>query len=220
MRVSAAVCAVAAILALGGCDHGKETPQKLQELQNGEGHPAVQQNAGAQQVPAVKPEPESTAVHSTLINREGKEIGMVSIQPIEHGVRVSVHAEDLTPGSHAVHFHEHGKCDPPDFQSAGGHYNPTGAKHGMPDMDEDFNDKDHHAGDLLNQNVDKNGVMDAVMVDDTVTLNGTNALLDQDGSALIIHAKPDDYQSQPSGNAGERVACAVIGAAQTAGSTE
>ncbi len=224
MRVVAIISTLATVLALGGCDRGSETPQQIEGNSGTAGHAATQpsQTNAAQGAPSGQSvtQGEPTSVHSVVIGTDGKEKGTVAIEPIEHGVRISLHVEDLQPGSHAVHFHEHGKCEPPDFQSAGGHYNPAGAKHGMTDMDENFSDQDHHAGDMLNQKADDKGVMDALIVNDSVTLNGTNALLDQDGSALIIHAGPDDYQSQPAGDAGPRVACAVIGAEQTAGSTQ
>jgi Cu-Zn family superoxide dismutase len=110
-----------------------------------------------------------------------------------------------------VHIHAVGRCDPPDFASAGGHYDPADAEHGMPDADTDMNDPDHHAGDMLNQTVNDNGMLDALLFNQSVTVAaGPNALLDQDGSALVIHARGDDYESQPAGAAGDRVACAPI----------
>ena len=126
-------------------------------------------------------------------------------------MRLDLHVEGLEPGTHAVHIHAIGRCDPPDFASAGGHYDPADAEHGMPDADTDMNDPDHHAGDMLNQTVNDNGMLDALLFNQRVTVAaGPNALLDQDGSALVIHARGDDYESQPAGAAGDRVACAPI----------
>ncbi len=151
-------------------------------------------------------------VQTTIIGRDGRIIGSLSIEPSEQsGVIATVHVEGLEPGTHAVHFHERGRCDPPDFESAGGHFNPAGAPHGMPDADSDMNDPDHHAGDMLNQTADDLGTMDQIVINRSVNLDsGPNRLLDEDGSAFIIHAGADDYESQPAGNSGARVACAVI----------
>lgn len=149
-------------------------------------------------------------LNATVIGSDGSEIGSLIVHPLRQGVRLDLHVEGLEPGEHAVHIHETGICTPPDFTSAGGHYDPAGARHGMPDADEDMSDPDHHAGDMLNQTVDDNGMLDAQVVNQSVTIADENPLLDHDGSALVIHAGPDDYESQPAGAAGPRVACAAI----------
>jgi Cu-Zn family superoxide dismutase len=112
-----------------------------------------------------------------------------------------VTASGLPHGLHGIHVHTIGRCEGPDFASAGGHWNPAGKKHGM------NNPAGPHAGDLPNVEVAANGVLGA-----TVTLPGATmaGLLDADGSALLIHAQPDDYVTDPSGNSGARIACAVI----------
>ena len=116
------------------------------------------------------------------------------------GVKGQVDIKGLTPGTHAMHFHEFGACEAPDFKSAGGHYNPAAVAHG------------HHAGDMMNINVAENGIGTFKVINDKVNLKGGTlpAFMDSDGTALIIHAGADDYVSQPSGAAGPRVACAVI----------
>lgn len=150
-------------------------------------------------------------VETSLVNGQGDTIGTVSVEPLTSGVRLEIHAEGLAPGAHAVHLHTRGVCEGPDFKSAGGHFNPADASHGMPDGDEALRDQDHHAGDMINQKVDDQGVLDTVIVNPSVNLaNGRNRLLDSDGTALVVHSASDDYRSQPSGDAGSRVACAVI----------
>jgi len=136
-----------------------------------------------------------------IMNSEGGEIGKINITPKESGgVELEVSVKGLTPGSHAMHFHEFGRCDGPDFKSAGGHYNPTGVAHGA------------HAGDMMNVDVSSDGTGKFKVTNGKVNLKTGSlpALMDADGTALIIHAGEDDYTSQPSGAAGPRVACAVI----------
>ncbi len=111
----------------------------------------------------------------------------------------------LAPGEHGVHVHEVGECSAPDFESAGGHYNPTGAQHGL------LNPEGPHAGDLPNLMVSQNGTVDYVVTTALVTASdGERTLFDGDGSALMIHAGADDYVTDSSGDSGSRVACGVI----------
>ena len=110
----------------------------------------------------------------------------------------------LAPGEHGVHIHEVGECSAPDFESAGGHYNPTGAQHGL------LNPEGPHAGDLPNLMVSQNGTVDYVVTTALVTVDGERTLFDGDGSALMIHEGADDYITDSSGDSGGRVACGVI----------
>ena len=119
-------------------------------------------------------------------------------------VSLTVAVTGIAPGEHGFHLHTTGSCTRPDFTSAGGHLNPTGEGHGLEDND------GSHLGDLPNLMVASNGSATT-----TVALRGTrsdvlNALFDADGTAIVIHADPDDGTSEPSGNAGSRVACAVL----------
>jgi len=114
----------------------------------------------------------------------------------------------ISPGAHAMHFHEIGRCDAPDFTSSGGHYNPTSAAHGHKMAD------GPHAGDMMNVEVAADGTGTFVVTNARVSINGDHglpALLDGDGTALILHAGEDDYVTQPTGAAGGRIGCAVIG---------
>jgi Cu-Zn family superoxide dismutase len=111
---------------------------------------------------------------------------------------------ELPRGTRAFHIHEVGKCDPP-FESAGGHFNPTGKQHGKD------NPNGPHAGDLPNLDVPQSGrVKVQVVVKDVSLDTGRGALLDADGAALVVHEGADDYKSDPAGNAGKRLACGVI----------
>lgn len=142
---------------------------------------------------------------ATFVNADGKHIGTATLMQTPGGVLIDVKVDGVTAGVHAMHIHETGRCDAPDFTSAGDHYNPTGAKHGF------VADSNHHAGDLPNQFVQHDGVLQAHVFTPQLTMGeGKGTLFDADGSALIIHTKAEDYASQPSGEAGDRFACAVI----------
>jgi Cu-Zn family superoxide dismutase len=108
------------------------------------------------------------------------------------------------PGAHGFHIHTTGKCEPPKFESAGGHFNPDESKHGF------LNPEGPHAGDMPNIHVPESGKLTVEVLNTLVTVGGENALLDEDGAALVLHADPDDYKSDPAGHAGGRIACGVI----------
>jgi Cu-Zn family superoxide dismutase len=137
-----------------------------------------------------------------LINASGQSIGSVRAWQTAGGVSFHVSASGLPHGVHGIHVHPVGRCDPPDFASAGTHWNPTGKQHGL------NNPQGPHAGDMPNVTVAANGVLDQTVVLPHATLA---QLLDADGSSIMIHANADDYFSQPSGNSGAKIACAIIG---------
>ncbi len=153
-----------------------------------------------------EPEGEYLVAVAELIDTEGAFVGIAILTELPEGVRVQLRAEGLPPGEHALHIHETGRCEPPDFRSAGGHFNPFGKRHGLE------NPEGPHVGDLPNVRVDENGSLDGELLAGEVTLRpgARNSLLDADGSALVIHAGPDDYTSDPAGNAGPRIACGVV----------
>ena len=136
-----------------------------------------------------------------LVDSAGRTIGDVRSWQTAGGVSFHVDARGLPHGIHGIHVHSVGRCDPPDFASAGPHWNPLAMKHGL------NNPAGPHAGDLPNVEAAANGVLSA-----TVTVAGASmaSLLDADGAALVIHAQADDYVTDPSGNSGARIACAVI----------
>jgi superoxide dismutase, Cu-Zn family len=128
--------------------------------------------------------------------------GAVEVMPMGDGVHVTVRVANATPGKHGLHFHEKGDCSAPDASSAGGHWNPDGVTHGAPDKDP------HHAGDLGNIEIgsDGTGTASAHLKGYTATAGDRSVI----GKALILHEKEDDLTTQPTGNAGGRIACAVI----------
>lgn len=127
--------------------------------------------------------------------------GEVTFTSVHDGVHVVANIEGLTPGNHGFHIHEFGDCSAPDASSAGGHFNPTQQRHGSPE------NENRHVGDLGNITADENGRAHYDRVDKVITLNGKNSIL---GHALIVHSGADDFVTQPTGNAGARVACGVI----------
>lgn len=142
-----------------------------------------------------------------MINAEENEVGTVTIAATPSGMlHVIVEMTDLPPGAHGFHIHETGQCDPAGgFESAGGHY--TGNhEHGV------LAEGGPHAGDFPNVHVGQDRILKAEFFTDRVSLaeGGENPLRDADGSAIVVHADPDDYSSQPSGEAGDRLACGVI----------
>ena len=146
-----------------------------------------------------------TAATAELRNASGANVGTANLMQVGSVVRIVLEARGLTPGLHAVHVHAVGKCDPPDFNSAGGHFNPANKQHGA------LNPQGSHAGDLPNLNVGADGNGRLETATEQLTLgSGTSSLWDADGSALVIHAAPDDFKTDPTGNAGARVACGVI----------
>jgi Cu-Zn family superoxide dismutase len=142
--------------------------------------------------------------HAELRNQEGQNVGNVTLQETPHGVLITAELSGLPPGVHAFHIHEVGQCAPP-FASAGGHFNPTKKKHGIEAA------AGMHAGDLPNVFVPADGKLKFDAFATGVTLRkGPNSLFDADGSSLVLHAGSDDYESDPSGDAGARLACGVV----------
>jgi superoxide dismutase, Cu-Zn family len=140
-----------------------------------------------------------------LKDRDGKTIGRATLTETPHGVLVRVMLEGAPAGERAFHIHEVGRCDPPGFESAGSHLNPNKADHGF------HAQGGPHAGDLPNIHVPSDGKLTVEVLARGVTLrSGQHALLDGDGAALVMHAKPDDYRTGPAGAAGDRIACGVI----------
>lgn len=142
-----------------------------------------------------------------MIDSMGNKIGIATfVENDLGGVQISMNARSLTPGLHGMHIHAIGQCVAPTFASAGSHFNPNLKEHGLE------NTLGPHAGDLPNLEVKPNGKAVAIVENEYVTLEPglANSLLDADGSAIIIHAMPDDYLTNPTGNSGPRVACGVI----------
>jgi superoxide dismutase, Cu-Zn family len=145
------------------------------------------------------------SAHADIVNAQGEKIGTAKVLPAKQGVRVEVNVSQLPPGIHGVHIHSVGKCEGPDFTSAGPHLNPYGKKHGKDNPD------GPHVGDLLNIEVKPDGTAKATLLDTMATLgDGQNSVFHDGGTSLVIHAKEDDYKTDPAGNSGPRIACGVI----------
>lgn len=154
--------------------------------------------------PAVKP--------ATFIDGNGKTMGELTVKEEKGAVKLALKLHDIKPGTYAMHIHESGKCESPKFESAGSHFNPTGKEHGM------HNPKGAHMGDLPNITVLANGklIQNVSVKSVNMKIGQPNTLATPEGTSLVIHAQPDDEKTNPSGNSGDRLFCAVISGPQVA----
>jgi len=144
-------------------------------------------------------------------NRDNQPVGEGTLRQTPNGILLMATLRDLPPGPHGFHIHETGTCLPP-FESAGGHFAPEGRAHGFADA------KGPHAGDLPNLVVSDDGKVTVEMLVDDVTLDGDErgSLIDADGSSIVVHAKADDYRTDPAGASGDRIVCGIIEKPRTA----
>lgn len=153
---------------------------------------------------AKQPGAGDTAV-AELRDANGQPTGVATLTQVTGGVRIVIEARRLPPGPHGVHIHAVGKCDAPQFTTAGDHFNPDSKQHGT------LNPQGAHAGDLPNLTIAADGSGRLETVTERVTLGaGASSLFDADGSAVIVHSGPDDFKTEPTGNSGARIACGVI----------
>ena len=146
--------------------------------------------------------PSATA---TLRDAQGKTVGTATLTPGDGGVKIAVSVSGVAPGLHGFHVHAVGKCEGPDFKSAGGHFNPAAKEHGLE------NPKGAHAGDMPNLSVGADGVGKGEFLARGASLApGPGSLFPDGGTAVVLHASPDDMKSDPAGNAGARIACGVV----------
>lgn len=147
--------------------------------------------------------PPSLMLAAKLLTADGNALGDAELLQLDGGVQVIVAVKGLPAGQYGLHIHAVGRCVGPDFASAGGHFNPHGRQHGRD------NPMGAHAGDLPNLVVDAGGVGQLNQVIPGLRLaDGANPVLDDDGAAIVLHGRPDDYRTDPAGNAGPRLACA------------
>lgn len=141
----------------------------------------------------------------TMYNDASDAIGSAVLTETSEGVEIALTVEGLSPGFHAIHIHEYGECEPPDFESAGSHYNPKGDKHGL------LHPEGSHMGDLPNILVEDDGTADVELFVEEVSLSeGEFSLLAESGTSIVIHEDADDGMSQPAGDGGKRIACGEI----------
>lgn len=154
-------------------------------------------------------EPEAVGADSiaraSLMGADNAAYGEVIVAQGDGGLIVRIDAEGMTPGPRGVHIHAVGKCEGPDFKSAGGHWNPDDREHGFD------NPNGAHKGDFFNLDIGADGKGSLESVIAGASLNtGSSALLDEDGAAFVVHAGPDDLKTDPSGDSGGRIACGVF----------
>jgi Cu-Zn family superoxide dismutase len=148
---------------------------------------------------------EGTMAVAMIKDANGQTLGNATFTQEPGGVRLQLEVSGLPPGEHGFHIHETGACDPPGFQSAGAHFNPAGKQHGFDDPN------GPHAGDIRNLDVGSDGRASAERMLDNVNLgDGANGLLKPGATALVVHAKADDYKTDPAGDSGDRIGCGVI----------
>lgn len=152
---------------------------------------------------------ESTEVEPvtvSMLNNEGEEAGTAVFEEDEDGVTVTLSLEGIPAGEYGMHIHEFGLATPPDFEDAGSHFNPTDVEHGV------NSDTGPHIGDLPNLEVSEDGIVNEVIQipDATLQPGEENTLNTEDGTSLIVHTEADDYESQPTGDAGDRMLGGVI----------
>lgn len=142
-----------------------------------------------------------SSANAVLMTATGAAVGRATATEVAGGIRFTVDAKAMPAGTHGVHVHTTGRCDAPDFVTAGGHWNPTAMKHGT------MNPQGPHEGDLPNLIIGTDGRGTVGVTIAGATMAG---LLDADGAAFIVHAGPDDMMTDPSGNSGGRIACGVF----------
>ena len=190
MRIIAAPLTLLAILSTACSDQSESLPPASENSTDGQAEMVNEQIGFA-----------------TLRDADGQEFGTASLSKVGEILSVALSITDGTAGEHALHLHTTGLCEGPDFKSAGGHLNPSGKTHGHLSSD------GKHLGDLPNINIGSDGTLEETIEMTWAGPSSIDAIFDEDGTAIMIHAGPDDYKSDPAGDAGSRIACGVVQAA-------
>jgi len=146
---------------------------------------------------------DSARAMAAVRNAAGRELGTLTLTETQQGLTASGRLTGLPPGVHGIHLHVTGQCAPP-FESAGAHWNPTNRRHGAQ------NPQGPHLGDLPNITVGADSSVDVQLATPGATLRRTNALMDADGAAIVVHTAADDHRTDPAGASGNRIACGVV----------
>ena len=183
--------AAAAVLAIGPAFAQTEAPAEAPAAEMAE------TKAGPAQIGAT--------AKASVKGADGADHGTVTLTQTSAGVLIRAELTGLPPGPHGFHLHTTGACEPP-FESAGGHFNPTSAKHGFLD------EAGPHVGDLPNIEVPESGnaVVEHLNAFVSLSPESGNTLFDEDGTSIVVHAGADDYKTDPSGQSGDRIACGVV----------
>ena len=190
----------ASALALGACSQGTPVDNAVTANAGAVGNAMVGNDVAGNAMAGV---PQSF----DFTGGDGALLGTVTVSEDPSGVMMNVSAVAMPVGVHGIHLHEKGLCEGPKFASAGAHWNPGAKLHGRD------NPAGPHAGDLANLTVVADGTAkSSIPVAGVMLASGAMMLADADGTALVVHAKPDDYRTDPSGDSGDRIACAVIAA--------
>lgn len=163
---------------------------------------------GQKEAPEAAPvdAPSAIRAQAGLRDAKGETVGLAEFFEQRQAVRIDLKVLKLAPGKHGIHVHAVGKCDAPDFMTAGGHFNPANKKHGLKSAE------GPHAGDLVNLVVGSDGTAQTTFFNVNISLAPGSSLnlLKEGGTAIVIHGDPDDETTDPSGNSGARIACGVI----------
>jgi Cu-Zn family superoxide dismutase len=161
--------------------------------------------AGASVAGCVTADGTNDPARAEIRDSGGRIVARAAAAAVREGVRVRVETAGLAAGSYGAHVHAVGRCEAPGFDSAGPHWNPTTREHGS------LNPRGHHLGDLPNLVVGVDGAGSIEFTIPTARMSGGEpAMMDGDGAAIVIHARPDDYRTDPSGNSGARIACGIL----------
>jgi Cu-Zn family superoxide dismutase len=170
--------------------------------QSSKAAPPAQKEKPAKDKPAAAPAKAGETAKASLQDAKGQALGEVTFEETPHGVLIKGSLSNLPAGSHAIHVHEAGKCEGPEFKTAGGHFNPHKKAHGMKASG------GKHAGDLPNLFVGQDGkIQFELFADQGLTVK---SMMDADGAAVVVHAQGDDHATDPAGDAGGRIACGVV----------